>query len=110
MVLTKTHFRELDELGAILVEGWADLATYHIDSENAEIEGNLRLYSAKEETTLTASDLSWDKDSRTLRSTEDGVVRLKRDDGSEMSGRGFEADFRHREIRFGSDVTGVMTE
>lgn len=110
VVLTGAHFKELDRNGAILVEGWAEKAIYHTDTENAEIEGRVKLYSAKEETTLTASDLSWDKESRVLRSTQDGVVRLERDDGSEISGRAFVANFRHREIRFGSDVKGVVTD
>ena len=110
VVLTGAHFRELDQEGAVLVEGWAERAVYHTDTENAEIQGRVILYSAKEETTLTATDLSWDKEGRVLRSTETGVVTLERDDGSEISGRGFEANFRHREIRFGSDVRGVVTD
>ena len=110
VVLTGAHFRELDEEGAILVEGWAEQATYHRETENAEFPGEVRLYSAREETTLTAEGLTWNKENRILKGREDGLVVLKEDDGSGISGRGFEADFKYRRIRFSGGVSGTVND
>lgn len=110
IILLSAHFRELDDTGAVLAEGWADRAVYHTDTENAEFSGAVRLYSAREEAWLRTDELSWDKETRTVRGGETGTVRVERNDGSWLEGGGFAADFRRREIRFRSAVRGEITD
>jgi LPS export ABC transporter protein LptC len=110
IVLREAVFRELDDDGEVLVTGRADRAVFHTDTEDAEISGNIELYSTREEASVRADELVWHKESRTLEGRDDGVVTLERDDGSRISGSGFSADFRRRTIRFAGQVEGVLEE
>ena len=109
IVLLDVHFQELDSAGNVLAEGWVSNAVFHTDTENAETSGSVRIHSAREEASLEASDLIWEKDGRVLRALDEPVI-LRRDDGSVLEGRGFEADFRSRSVRFRDGVTGTIVD
>jgi len=105
-VLYKVHFIEYDENGDILNEGRADKAVYNNKSENAEIHGNIYVYSYREKAAVTAKDLNWTGETRVLVGDPKETITLKKDDGSYIEGKGFKADFKRKSIKFFSDVKG----
>lgn len=105
-VLYKVHFIEYDKEGGILNEGRADQAVYNNKTGNAEIHGNIYVYSYKEKAEVTAADLNWTGETKILKGRADEIITLKKDDGSYIEGKGFTADFKHKSIRFFSNVKG----
>lgn len=98
-LLEDVHYREMDDEGAVQTEIWADRATWHSDTEDAEASGNIYVRSLKDEGEVFAPSLTWKKQDRLLAAGDGEEVVLRRDDGSELRGTGFNADFRRNEIR-----------
>ncbi len=105
-VLTDAHFTEYDDKGALDTEGQADHLVYHTDTEDAEISGDVRVYSASEKADIRAQSLSWENKAKRLTATPEEKVLLRKDDGSFISGSGFLGDFRHRQLIFNGPVEG----
>jgi LPS export ABC transporter protein LptC len=106
-ILSDARFVQFDDTGAQATEGEAKKVVFHTDTENADVTGGVRVRSETEKGTVTAENLSWDNDARTLRAPPDEVVSLRKDDGSSLSGTGFEGDFRRRELTFTGPVRGT---
>lgn len=100
--LQDVHFREIGKDGEVQTEVWADRAVWHRDTENAEATGDIYLYSHKEKAEVLAQSLHWTKADRVLEADPGDDVLLRRDDGSELEGTGFRADFRRSEVRLGA--------
>ena len=105
--LTGVRFREYDDNGKISVEGRANRAVYHTDTENAEIYGAVYFRSNQEEITMYAESLFWDRKARMLTANAEEAVRIVKDDGSFITGRGFSADARKKSINYSSGVRGT---
>lgn len=106
--LESIHFREFDSEGEIVNEVFAEAALYHSDTENAEAMGELYINSIREEAEMFAQNLTWKKEERLLIGIPDEQVLLRKDDGSELAGYGFRADFRHKEIEFRGSARGTF--
>lgn len=100
-------FREYDSLEQLVTEGRSDAAVFFTDSENAELEGNLRFYSSAEEASVETDYLFWNNDEKLLTGSDDGQVRILEDSGSRLDGIGFEADVRRRLVDFTGPVSGL---
>ena len=107
-VLTDVAYREFDREGNLTNHGRADRAIIHTETDDAEVSGTIQLRSETEEATLSAGALVWDDDARTLTSPAQDAVELKRDDGSQVAGRGLEIFVRRRTVRFGGNVSGTI--
>ncbi|MEJ2664129.1 MAG: LPS export ABC transporter periplasmic protein LptC [Spirochaetia bacterium] len=105
-LLENIHFLEYDKDGNIVTEGFADNARFHTGSEDAEIWGSVYFYSAREGAELLTPSLSWKKDSKVLQADPKDLVRINKDDGSYIQGRGFLADLRRKSVSFLSQVRG----
>jgi LPS export ABC transporter protein LptC len=105
-IFSGLHFTQLDSKGVVLTEGWADSVILHSDTENAELSGNIRFYSAADEITITADALYWENEKKRLYSDPDKEVRLLKSDGSFLNGKGFEAFLNKRLINFQQGVSG----
>ena len=110
MSLKGIHFKEFDDKGEIVIEGWADQAVFYTDTENAYLEGSIYFYSYLEEAGIFAESFSFDKEEKSLRSSKEHRVTIERDDGSYIEGSGFEADFRRKVYQFSSEVEGKYVE
>jgi len=108
--LFEIRFRELDQDGVVITDGVADYAEYHTDTEDFEITGDLRFYSAAEEAWLSADYLYWDSDARLLTSEPEEPVVVERADGTTIRGRGFVAEMGRSIIRFEGGVSGTLVE
>jgi LPS export ABC transporter protein LptC len=100
------RFREYDAEGDLLTEGRADRAVFRNETEDAEFEGNVRLHAVKEELVVETDRVEWNSEERRLLTPPDSRVRLEKEDGSFLEGRGFEADLRRRYVRFQAAVKG----
>ena len=107
-VLTNVTYREFDRNGNLTNHGRADRATIHTETDDAEVSGTIQLRSETQEATISAGQLVWDDDARTLTSPPQDLVELKRDDGSQVSGRGLEILVRRRTLRFAGRVDGTI--
>jgi LPS export ABC transporter protein LptC len=106
IVLEGVHFREYDEQGNLLTEAQADRAIFNTESEDATVSGGIVIYSPGEQAALRANQLSWTREGRRLIAEDGQTVRLLKDDGSFVEGRGFAADFRRKKLQFSSRVRG----
>ncbi len=104
------EFEEIDADGATVTFGVADFAEYRTDSEDFDLSGNLRFYSAAEDAWLTAEYLFWENETRTLTSRPEETVVLERGDGTEIRGRGFVAEMARSMLRFEDGVSGTLVE
>jgi LPS export ABC transporter protein LptC len=108
--LYEVRFTELAADGSVRTDGTADYAEYQTDTEDFELTGGLRFYSAEEDAWLTADYLFWDSDERTLTSDPGEAVALQRGDGTSIQGRGFVAEMGRSVIRFEDGVSGTLVE
>ncbi len=108
--LHRVEFEEVDREGATVTFGVADFAEYRTDTEDFELSGNLRFYSAEEDAWLTAEYLFWENEGRMLTSRPEETVVLERGDGAEIRGRGFVAEMARSMLRFEDGVSGTLVE
>ena len=106
-ILTDAHFIEYDDQGGKATEGRAQKVIYHTDTENAEISGSVNVHSASEKGEVSAESLSWTNKEKRLVAPPDERVTIRKDDGSSISGRGFQGDFRTRQVIFSGPVQGT---
>jgi len=111
-VIDGASFVEYDQAGTMAVEGSAGRVVFHTDTEDAEISGRVRVYSALEEAGIETEALAWQSKPRLLTAPEHDRVIISSDDGSRLEGTGFVGDFRRREFVFTGPVQGtyVWTE
>jgi LPS export ABC transporter protein LptC len=110
IVLAEVRFQEFDRQGRLATEAAADRAVYNSDTEDAEVTGNILLRAPEEKASITAESLSWIKEGRRLSSGAGQSVRLAKEDGSFLEGRGFQADFRRRRLEFTQGASGGYVE
>ena len=110
MVLENLRYREFNEDGELITEGKADRAVLNTETDDADMFGNIYFYSYTEKTGIYAETLFWKDKEEKLTSEEDEKVRVKKDDGSYIEGKGFETDFRIKEIVFNKKVQGSYTD
>jgi LPS export ABC transporter protein LptC len=111
VLLASARFREYDSAGELSVQGSAEHAVFHTDTENAELSGGIVLHSARDKATVRTTVLDWDRAHRFVHGDPDAAVIVEKDDGSRLQGTGFEADFRTHTIRFSGGVSGtIITE
>jgi LPS export ABC transporter protein LptC len=106
VVLLGVRFQEYDAEGRLVTEARADRAVFNVESEDATASGSILIRAPEEKASLSAGSLSWFKDGKRLEGGGGETVRLEKEDGSFVEGRGFKADFRRRRLEFGSSVRG----
>ena len=106
-ILTDAHFSEFDDTGATATEGNADTLVFHTDTQDAEISGAVHVHSATEEGDVRAESLTWKNKPKMLKAPADETVVISKDDGSTISGSGFQGDFLRRELTFDGPVQGT---
>jgi LPS export ABC transporter protein LptC len=110
MVLKDLWYKEFDETGELITEGKADKAVFNTETEDADMFGNIYFYSYTEKTAIFADTLYWKNKEEKLIAEPDEKVIVKKDDGSYIEGKGFETDFRLKEIIFKKSVKGSYTD
>lgn len=109
LILREVDFTQFDrQSGQASATGRADLATFHTDTEDAELSGHISLSSNSEDTSLEAESLSWDGKAKLLQGGLDRTVRVRKGDGSWVRGAGFVSDTRRRSFTFREAVEGRL--
>jgi LPS export ABC transporter protein LptC len=109
-VFDNLHYIEYDPDGSRIVEGSAKRVIYETETENAELSGSIWFHSYTEKTSIYAESLSWKKKEKILTSKPELLVRVVKEDGSQIQGRGFETDLRLKRIVFAYGVSGKYKE
>jgi len=65
-VLTDVVFQQYDSNGTVVTEGKADKGLIFTETNNAELSGDLRIYSSAEEAEIKTSYLFWNNEDKTL--------------------------------------------
>ncbi|RKX87991.1 MAG: LPS export ABC transporter periplasmic protein LptC [Spirochaetes bacterium] len=105
-ILTDVVFQQFDSTGALITEGRSDRGVIYQDNDNAEMRGNIQIYSSQEEAELSTSYLYWDNEEKTLTGKQDTAMTIKKDSGTVLSGRDFSADMRTKTYFLGNRVHG----
>lgn len=108
--LYNLSFEELDSGGEVLARGSAEFARYFDDSEDVEMEGEIAFDSVAENAIVRANYLYWNREQRLLYGAPDDLVHVEQEDGTSLSGYGFRADMRTRELSFDREVRGRYVE
>lgn len=90
----------------VSAEGSADSALFFTDTESAQLSGSVRFHSSQDGVTVESGYLEWDGQARLLRSRAETLTSLSDDDGSSLSGAGFNADAARRSFSFGNRADG----
>ena len=104
------EFEEVNAEGEVVARGRADFARYFDDSEDVEMLGNVEFFSEVEDARVIASYLFWDREERLLLGDRDDLVRVEREDGTNLQGYGFHSDMRTRELGFEDEVSARYVE
>jgi LPS export ABC transporter protein LptC len=101
-------FEEYDLQGDLLASGQADYALYFDATDDVRLEGNIVFESVSDGLTVRAEELEWTDETRSLTGGQEDTIRVDREDGSWIEGRGFAADFRRSVLEFRGSVQGVI--
>jgi len=109
--LTGVSFAEYDpDTGDLVSRGRAERALFWSETEDAELSGEVRLESLRQDAVLEGEYLRWDGKGKRLEGRLDRKVTVSRGDGSRVSGAGFEADARRRSFSFREGVEGLVAD
>ena len=107
--LKNVSFAEYDpKTGAAISTGRSTQAIFYDDSEDAELSGDIVVYSKRSEAGLSGGYLYWDNAKKTLEGRRDRLITITRDDGTEIRGEGFAADARRRSMSFSGRAAGTI--
>ncbi|HON88589.1 MAG TPA: LPS export ABC transporter periplasmic protein LptC [Spirochaetia bacterium] len=92
----------------LIAKGSADFGIFYLNTESAELSGNVRYSNSKEDISVETGYLYWDGQERTLQSRLDILTTL-RQKKSTLAGAGFHADAKTRSFWFDDYVSGSYT-
>ncbi len=101
-------FEERNDAGKTLSSGQANEAEYFGESDDVRLDGDIRFRSEAEGAEVEAEYLYWSDEDSSLSSRESQRVTVIRDSGSRITGLGFVADTRLKEVSFSGDVSGRL--
>jgi LPS export ABC transporter protein LptC len=104
----EVSFREYDAEGKLLTEGTAGTATYFTDNDNVELSDDVYFFSTVHDAGISAPYLYWDDEERLLEAKDSDLIRVERDSGTTIQGRGFEADMKRAVVQFTNGVEGTV--
>ncbi len=87
--MERISFEQEDSDGNILLKGTADRARIDMDSQDAEITGNVRIEKVDDKMTISCESLDWKNSLQLIETKGDGLVTVSYGDGNNLTGRGF---------------------
>ncbi len=99
-------FQQFDENNNIITEGKADRGTIFTENNNAEISGNIKIYTSREKAQLGTTYLYWDNDKKTLTGQPDAVITITKDSGTIIRGKDFKGNMLLKTYTLNGGVTG----
>ncbi len=99
-------FQQFDKNNKIITEGKADKGIIFTENNNAEISGNIKIYTSREKAQLETSSLYWDNENKTLTGKPDAAITIIKDSGTVIQGKDFQGDMRLKIYTLDGGVTG----
>ncbi|MDY4611999.1 MAG: LPS export ABC transporter periplasmic protein LptC [Sphaerochaetaceae bacterium] len=87
--LEKISFEQENPDGTVSIRGTADRAQINMDSQDADISGNVFVEKVDDGMTIRCEALSWKDSLQLLETKDDGMVTVSYGNGNSMAGRGF---------------------
>ncbi len=100
-------FRDMGEDGSLQRLGSAGKVRL-FNKNDADLEGGVRIESYVDDVRIDGDAFFWKDEDQLLSAPEDSVVTMVREGETEISGAGFQADFRLNEIQFDKGVRGEL--
>ena len=101
------EFRDNGKDGELLRIGSAGRARLYNEND-ADLTGGIEIESYVDEVRIEGEAFYWKDEKQLLSAPEDSPVTMVREGETEITGSGFEADFRLNEIRFDKGVRGEL--
>ncbi|HDQ13286.1 MAG TPA: LPS export ABC transporter periplasmic protein LptC [Sediminispirochaeta sp.] len=108
--LQNLYFRQIGRDGEVLTVGRAERAVIYTANDNVDLFGAIYFTDSTSDTIIEAEFLHWNNQERSLEGTPDQEVRVHREDGSSIRGRGFRAHPPSRTLEFQSRVKGRFVD
>lgn len=109
--LTKIYdlvFKQFDKDEQVATEGTALQVDYNIETENATVNGEMDFHSLSEGVRLKSTWLEWENEKKTLTGKTDIPVRLEKDGGTILEGKGFKAYTDTKTVLFENGMWGIF--
>lgn len=100
-------FKELGKEEEVLRWGNAG-EIQQFENENMQMKGQISVNDNTENSSVEAEELFWNESEKTLKSPEDMDVSISLGEDGALSGKGFTADLKTREVQISSAVSGTM--
>ncbi len=104
--LTHVVFQQFNEHNAIVTEGKADKGIIFTGNNNAEISGNIKIYSSREKAQIETSYLYWNNDKKTLTGKPGVRITITKDSGTVIRGGNFQGDMKTKTYTLDGGITG----
>lgn len=108
MKVFDARFKQYDKERKIITEGTATQADYHIDSEDATLIGPMDFRSNTEKVRLQSTWLNWESETKIVSGNDNDAVRLEKENGTHLRGKGFKAYTETKTVYFNNGMTGVF--
>lgn len=103
----EVSFKELGKQNEIIRWGKAgEIQQY--ENENMLLKGQIAVHDDSENASVEAEELFWNESDKTLNSPGDMDVSISLGEDGALSGKGFTADLKTREVQISSAVTGSI--
>ena len=89
--------------------GISRFAEYNRENRNAIIKDGIRAFYFPEKTNVIAQELYWKDSDRTLKSKEDDLVDIQKEDGSYLKGKSLVIDMKYKQISYEKVAEGLFS-
>ncbi|MCL2704846.1 MAG: LPS export ABC transporter periplasmic protein LptC [Spirochaetaceae bacterium] len=106
-VFKNIQFVEYDKAGETATEGEVGNANYYSDTENMEFDKSFKLESLQQGYFIEGDSLFWDGKEKVLVSDFEKEITIGKENGSYITGKGFNSKASNNSFNFEGGVTGV---
>ena len=104
---TNFQFTEYDKKGETATEGEVGYANYYSDTENIEFDKSFRIKSLQQGYFIEGQSIFWDGKEKVLTSDYKKEITIGKDNGSYITGTGFNSKASNNSFNFEGGVTGA---
>jgi len=102
-----TFAQYMSSTGDVDAAGWGGFAHVELGALDVKMTDGISIVADSDDIELEANTLDYRDNAKTLKSDKDETVIIRRQNGTDFSGKGFSADVRARTFEFTSGVEGV---
>jgi len=107
-IIYNMTFSQFDKEKKEVATGKAEKVEYNVESENAIIDGDVIFTSKTEGVSVSSTWLDWNNEKKILKGKNDVPVKLEKESGTILEGKGFQAEVETKTISFSNGMKGVF--